>query len=215
MKRAVPLALLLGLTGCAELRSMLPEKPPPIRFRVGDYVVYRFSGNYTEHPVVLRKEVLDRKGDRVTFDVTATRGTDSRHWTEAEDMGVRDPKKRTDAEVHEYIGGVPQKVSNENNDALSRLYSWISLTAGAEDMDPEKSEGTQDVAGTSFNCTIREGLIIWHRDTLKFRLFECPEFVWFDGGSQYWNNRFGDNILKSEVVEFGNVHSKPATAASP
>ncbi len=48
-----------------------PLAAPTTRYRVGDFIVYRYSGAFSTTPVLLREEVRAQQGNRLRIDVTA------------------------------------------------------------------------------------------------------------------------------------------------
>lgn len=93
MKPGTPHAILVTIAclGCAAAGpSVEPltaagvagarQPGPATRYRVGDYIVYRYSGAFSTAPVLLREGVRAQQGNRLRIDVTLTRGDEVRRW---------------------------------------------------------------------------------------------------------------------------------------
>lgn len=50
------------------------------RYRPGDYIVYRYSGSYSEQPVFLEERIERVEGNRLWIHVIASRGEERREW---------------------------------------------------------------------------------------------------------------------------------------
>jgi hypothetical protein len=160
-------------------------------FHVGDAVVYRFSGSFSNEPVVLREEVLALDGARVTIDVRATRGREERHWTQ---VGPADKDARWNNVADEIRVGA-QKLPNPDNVTLARLYEWVLVpvegeTTGAESAPCERKLGSANAACTCERAT---------HGAMKTEASRCA-FAWQRGPAR-WTNASGDVVWQVEVVE--------------
>lgn len=104
--KAVVVALVLVACGGAA--------PPPVqaqrsvvttRYRKGDYVTYRYAGLFTPEPVELRERVVAQDGNRLTLDITATRGTQQLHWEQIVTDTPDNQRNNVVDALYEYVGG--------------------------------------------------------------------------------------------------------------
>src|SRR4051812_6576010 len=76
------LALALGCGSAPAPGSTTAARETGTRYRVGDYVVYRYFGRHIgPEPRLLMEEVVSQEGDTLVLEVTLTEGhTVLRHW---------------------------------------------------------------------------------------------------------------------------------------
>lgn len=197
--RWIAAALLLGCAGAPPA----PRAPsqPPTRYRVGDRIVYRYTGEALAAPVDLEERIVARDGARLRIAVTATRGGEVLRWVQV----VTDtPENRAANRVDElYLvadDGREERLPNENNADLLRLYAW---TLPAIEAVPTRtiSETTQRLsfAGREWTCRVTEQALDGAGDDARMRTSECDELVWTHGPASLTVG--GETLWSVDVVE--------------
>lgn len=181
-----------------------PDASAEPAYEVGDYIVYRYTGSFTDEPVTLRKEVIARDGIELEIKVTATRGDASRSWIQV----VRDtPDNRAHHPVetlYEIVDG--ERVERENawNDDLFRLYEWTLPPCEGEETDRKETEKTIEIAGESYSCTCRSAVQPCPDEPARLEACQCEEFLWTNAPSSAVEVDSGDDVWRLEVVETGS-----------
>jgi hypothetical protein len=165
--------------------------------RVGDYVVYRFSGSFTETPVTLRERVVARDAGRITIEVDATRGKEARHWIQ---VGADSADARWNNAVDEiYVtreSGARERLPNPDNAMLARLYEWVTMGAEGDATAVETSPCQQLIATMQVACTCERAT----HTTMKVEQSRCPSFAWQRGPGR-WTNTNGVVVWQVEVID--------------
>lgn len=206
-----PLLLLAAaLSSCA---CAATSPAPRTRFRLGDYVVYRYQGPGLAEPVTLREEVTAQEGNRLRIDVTATRdGGAERKWIQVlTDTPENQKANKLDA-LYESLGGGYVKLSNEGNQDAYRLYEWTLFTPDKPASGILKSECQRPILGHDTTCRCTNGQTEWKGAVLLYEATECPAFLWTNGTSRFTDAATGEDVLAVEVVEQGR---KAASTPQP
>lgn len=201
MRKWAVALLFLGACGKA---PKTPEKGvPTTKYRVGDFVAYQYIGDFSAEPVTLREQVMAQEGNRLRIDVTAQRGKEVRQWVQVVTDTPDNEKSNAVDALYEMRNGTYQRLSNEQNRELLRLYEWVLI-----DPDEEMSEVTSEpcdveLVGQRFTCTCMEGVNRYKGRPVVALDTDCPDFLWTHGpgGFRYAEN--GDPVLEVDVVEFG------------
>ena len=200
-------SLLLGVScGSASppAAQVVSHSDASTRFRVGDYVVYRYTGLFTPEPVELRERITAREGKRLTIDVVATRGSEQRHWEQVVTDTPENERDNVVDELFEYVGGKRQKLANAGNADLMRLYSWTVLQPDGKARDVRTEKAILTMGRDNFTCDRTFGKNEWHGRKVQFESFVCPEFLWSHARARFWDDGTGEEILLVDVAESGN-----------
>ncbi len=195
----------LALAACSLLASACATTgaAPRTRYRVGDYVVYRYQGPGLAEPVTLREEVTAQEGNRLRIDVTATRAADERRWVQVlTDTPENQKANRIDA-LYESVGGGYVKLANEGNRDVHRLYEWTLFNPDKPASGILRSECRRPILGHELTCRCTTGQSEWKGAVLLFEATECPDFLWTHGTSRFTDAATGEDVLRVEVVEQG------------
>jgi hypothetical protein len=148
----------------------------------GDYVVYRFSGSFSEKPVTLREQVVSRESGRVTIDVHATRGREERRWIQ---VGPDTADARWNNTVDEiYVvrdDGTRERLPNPDNATLMRLYDWVLVPAEGDSTDHESAACDQPIATTRVACVCERAT----HGSIHTELSRCAGFAWQRGPGRF------------------------------
>lgn len=208
--RSLAPALLLALAagGCARApipASRTAERPADgsSLYRQGDFVVYRYSGLFSEEPVELREEIVARAGDRLEIEVRARRGAEERRWVQVvTDTAENREANRLDA-LFEVVGGERVRLANEGNRDIFRLYEWTLIDREAPERDRREVACQQRIGGQLLDCSCHEAQLDWHGRTLRSVQSECPGFLWTHGPARIWDEASGEEAWRLEVLEQG------------
>lgn len=177
------------------------------RYQVGDYVVYRYSGAFTPAPVSLREVVLEREGDRLVIEVTATRASEQRRWLQVVTDTPENQRNNVVDELYEVVGGSKIRLENRDNLDLYRLYEWVVLQPDGKAAEVTTRRGEFSVSGKTFACEVSAGKNSWRGKQVRFEMQECPTFLWTHGPGRFWVDDTGEDIMRVEVVEAGRKGS--------
>jgi hypothetical protein len=185
--------------GCA---AAAPAPPSATRYRLGDYVVYRYAGPALAEPVTLREEVVAQEGLRLRIDVTATRPSGERAWVQ---VLTDTPKNQRDNVVDalwEKVDGRYVKLANRKNRDVYRLYDWALFKPDKPSRDIGSEPCKAEIAGAIFHCTCSYGMTTFKGTSVRVKETECPDFLWTHGPSDVWPE-VGEPVFFVDVVETG------------
>lgn len=180
------------------------RRAPGTRFRVGDFVVYRYTGLFTPEPVELRERIIAQDGARLTIDVVATRGSEQRHWEQIVTDTADNGRNNVVDELYEHVGAERRKLANAGNADLMRLYAWTVLQPDGKAHDVHTDKAMFTIARDNFTCDRTSGRNEWHGRKLQFESFVCPEFLWSHARARFWDDGTGEEILRADVEDSGN-----------
>jgi hypothetical protein len=207
---------LVGLTLPACGGSRLEHNTPSVavrstRYRTGDYVVYRYSGSFTPSPVTLREEVLEQQDNRLTIEVRVERGTEKRRWLQVLTDTPENEKNNVVDELYLLSeGNERRRLPNVNNADLYRLYEWTVFNPNGKAQDVRISTSHASFGGVTFECDRTEGRNTWQERPLRFETNDCKQFLWTHGPGRFWDEMSGQDIIRIEILEFGNsIRSQP------
>ncbi|MGC4120002.1 MAG: hypothetical protein QM765_36570 [Myxococcales bacterium] len=201
-----PLIVLAALASLFTTACATPAVPRT-RYRVGDYVVYRYEGRGLAEPVTLREEVTAQEGNRLRIDVTATRAADERRWVQVlTDTPENQQANKLDA-LYESKSGAFVRLANEGNQDVYRLYEWTLFNPDKPASGVLKSECRRPVLAHELTCRCTNAQSEWKGAVLLFEATECPDFLWTNGPSRFTDAATGEDVLKVEVVEQGRKAS--------
>ena len=171
--------------------------------RVGDYVVYRYSGTFSEAPVVLREDITEARGLRLSIDVRSTRGDEERRWIQVVTDTAHNRENNVVDELYEVVEGERRLLDNVDNSDILRLYDW-TLPPCAPPVEPLEPEArTLSVAGDRFDCTCDRQRMQCGEQTSILTECECPDFVWGHAFGEVAREGEDEPFWLVEVVEHG------------
>jgi hypothetical protein len=190
--------------GCAAGQSR-PEATPDdgasTRYRVGDRVVYQYRGSSLEAPVTLTEQIVAREGNRLEIEVTSVRGSERRQWVQVVTDTPENQRNNVIDELYEVLDGQRQRLANEGNGDLLRLYGW-TLPPLEGPLTPEVSEEvTVEIAGETYHCTREAGLASLAGRAARMVGHTCPGFLWTNGAATLIDIETGDLLWEVTVVE--------------
>jgi hypothetical protein len=188
--------------GCGPAQKPGVDLPPvDLPSAPGEWVDYRFSGSFTSEPVTLHEQVLSRDGGRLTLDVTAKRGSATRHWIQ---VGPDTPDARfsnTADEVYVVSEGTRQRIPNPENATLARFYEWVLLGADATPKAHESGSCEERIGKKTFACTCERATRTAGGKVLHTEESRCPMFPWQRGPAR-WTSDGGQVVWQVEVVRY-------------
>jgi len=218
MRRRSPLLFILPLA-CASL-SCASARPRPgeTRYRVGDFITYRYSGSALEVPVLLEETVVAQEGNRLRIDVVAKRGGERRAWVQVlTDTPANQAGNVVDALYEQAPDGSYQKLANEGGQDLMRLYEGTYLVPDGR-ATGVKSEECEVALGKDLRCTCTTGDNRYRGKAIRSEDVECRDFLWTHAGGRFWDPSDESDVLRVEVVEFGRntaLSAKPLDPSAP
>ena len=167
--------------------------------RVGDFVVYRYSGLFSPDPVTLRMEVLSREGDAIEIEYLMGRGEERRQWIEILDVGLEREFPTLKA-LFEVVDG--QRVSRPTSDQNQMLeWSRPQLDGFPREMRPAATV-TLRIAGKPHECEVSRGTGQVDGQAISISTFQCPLFPWWNPGSEMVFVETGRPFHVMEVVDY-------------
>jgi len=192
---------------------MTPLGPAPgcrtVQPSVGDSVLYRYSGSYTDLPVELEEQVVAQRGLQLEIDVHARRGEERRHWVQiVTDTPYNRERNIVDA-LYLVRDGERHRLSNEHNRDLLRCYEWTYLEPDGSPAGVVEDQMELRFAGRRYVCRRSTGRLSWHGHPIRFVYHRCPEFPWYHGPGWWEDMESGEIVWQVGVVEVRHV-SAPA-----
>jgi hypothetical protein len=175
------------------------------RLRVGDYVVYRYSGFYSELPVALREQVVAKQGNRLSIEVTAERGDEQRSWLQVVTDTPENREKNLVDELYELAGADRRLLKNAGNADLVRLYAWTLPPCTGAHRQAGEVEVELPVAGVRFKCVCTSIQRECAGKPSQIETCDCPDFVWRHASGEARPLDDPEVLWKTEVTEFGNT----------
>ncbi len=189
---ALALGLVLAACGGAPAPGTTTSAAATTRYRVGDYVVYRYFGRHIgPEPRLLMEEVVSQEGDTLVIEVTLTEGhTQLRRWRQT----VIDTEEHREANRVESlcqfrsVDGQPETcvaLANEGNADLLRMYEGLLVIPDAPATSAEETEAQHTVGGVEMTCTDRVTQVLVGGAPIDVTEIECPEFLWTHAGASF------------------------------
>lgn len=208
MARFPILPLLVVLAGPALACSAGEQKKTPTdgadagtRYRVGDFVEYRYSGAFTRLPVSLTEEIAARDGDRLEILVSVRRGEETRSWVQV----VTDTPENRRAEkvdvLLEIVDGERRPLDPGRRE-LYRLYEWTIAQVKGAAAGVKRSRAVETFLGVRHDCEVESGVFQSREGKAPFRFLTCPDFLWTNGPARITSPE-GHVLWQREVVASG------------
>jgi hypothetical protein len=175
--------------------------------KVGDFVVYRFSGSFRKAPLTLTERVLSRSGTEILVAITADDGKTKR------ELRVRfndAPGARNEVlGVAKMDHGVEKAASIQAYEALMAETTVAAdaneAVLGSEDVKVDLGKSTTVAKKTSYR--VRLG-----KKHATLQTLESAEFAWGDVGGDITGEN-GAVIYQAKVVEVGHADAPAASNA--
>ena len=169
------------------------------RYRIGDTVLYRYRGSYTDEVVELRETVIEKRGNVLEIEVVATRGDDARAWIQVVTDTVENREaERVDA-LYELIDGERVARANRDNQDIARLYAWTIPPVRGRPGDVTRESETLRFLGEEHACEIERGVFEGPAPQ-AFTFATCESFLWTNGPAEIIDTE-GNVVWRREVVE--------------
>jgi hypothetical protein len=207
--------MFLLLSSSCSTPEVVPSSVPETRYRVGDFVVYRYAGSALSSPVVLREEVVAQQGNRLRIDVTATRGEEKRRWAQVLTDTPANQKNNVVDALYVAEGERWLRLENTDNHDLYRLYEWVVASPEGRAVDVQSAPCVKEFAETRFDCTCTTGGNRMQGVDVVFEDSECPRFLWTHGPAQFSDRHSGADVFSMMVVAFGRVQDATAQPLQP
>ncbi|MEM9075164.1 MAG: hypothetical protein AAGE52_42090 [Myxococcota bacterium] len=177
MTRLVLVSALLACGGTSSSPAA-PAAQPTSDFRVGDYVVYDYTGAYAPAPTRLRQEIRRVNGLQIEMEVRAERGEERREWAQVLTDTEENRQNHVIDELYEVSNGTRTPLANENNRDLMRLYGWTlpDCVAPVEQLPTE--ERAIPIGGETQQCQCARQRMQCGGQPAVFERCECDMFPW-------------------------------------
>ena len=179
---------LVACGGAPAAGSTTPEAATSgTRYRVGDYVVYRYFGRHIgPEPRLLMEEVVSQEGDTLVIEVTLTEAhTVLRRWRQTViDTEANRAANHVEA-LCEFQGDVCVVLANEGDADLLRMYEGLIVTPDAPPSASEETIALHTVGGVEMSCTDRVTRVLVAGEAIDITETECPDFLWTSAGASF------------------------------
>ena len=172
---------------------------PASKYRVGDFVEYKYSGSFLTQPLFLNEEVIEKLGNQLTILVHLKISTKERRWKQfVTDTPENKKSNHVDRLVQISSSGREIDLPNQNNEDLLSLYQGTyfipdgpptNLAVGrtsvfvcGSKVDAKKTHGQQKIGGKEY----------------FFETYESEDFPWTHIGAEYALG--GTTFYKVEVT---------------
>jgi len=185
---------------------------PATRYRLGDWVLYRFSGAYSEQPVQLCERIVAQDGIKLEIEVTMIRGDEKRRWIQAVTDTPENQKSNALDAVYIVEDGKRRQVPTEH---VYKLYDWMLVQLEGKPSEIKASSKGMKFGGRDFTCSVSTGLRVWRGEPARFSFSSCKEFLWTKGPGRIWNPETDKTIFQGEVLRFGRQTRAPGETSTP
>ncbi len=174
--------------------------------KIGDYVIYRFSGSYRETPIVMSERVIDRQGSRVVMAVVLDEG-----GVKQELRLTIDESKAAQGDVISVArveGGVETPMSVDEYEAL---LANTSLAADENEAELGAEDVLLDIDGSKLPCRKTSYKVRIGKSSATMATLESKVFPWENLGGEITTDS-GKVLYRAEVVEAG--HGEPGKSVA-
>jgi len=177
--------LFVLLAACGGATPHAETATATTRYRVGDYVVYRYAGRLIgPEPMHLMEEVIAQDGDRLVIEVTLTRGHDTvRAWRQTLVDTAENRASRYLEALCRIEGDTCTPLDDPSGAGSMAMYEGLSITPDAPATEVTESDVPLDVGGTEMTCHLRQSSITHEGDALTMKEYECAGLLWGHGGA--------------------------------
>lgn len=179
-----------------------PVASDPSELRPGDGVRYRFSGSYTQAPVLLEERILSRRGLVLEIEVSAARAAERRRWLQVvTDTAANRASNRVD-ELYELApDGRRLALSNTDNRDILRLFDWTYPSAPSATVPQGEEKVQVHFSGQPHTCIRSTVLLSWQGRQVRATYHQCPTFPWHQGPGQWQDAQTGEILWQVEVLD--------------
>lgn len=155
---------------------------PSTRYRTGDYVTYRYSGEALPGGAVeLAERVVERDGDVLHIEVTARRGDEEKRWLQVVTDTPENQASNVVDELYLIEGDARRPLDAKDPEVLADLYAW-TLPAGLRPGGEAEQRDVEVRAGNArYTCTEATMPATAGETQATFTTTTCPAFVWTHG----------------------------------
>lgn len=199
------LALSCGPPGRPESARAVagPRARPATRYRVGDWVEYRYTGQVPGRPTTMCEQVIRQQGSSLEILVTLTRGEEQRAWVQVlTDTPANQRANRIDA-LYELRDGRRHRLANPQNRDILRLCSWFLVMPDGRATDIRQAKQPLTFAGRTYACAVVSGRNAVGGMPARFTASRCPGFLWTNGPGRFYLVSPEKDLVRSEVVATG------------
>ncbi|MCC7109709.1 MAG: hypothetical protein IT382_10500 [Deltaproteobacteria bacterium] len=190
------------IVGCSTVPQAATSTPAPTRYRVGDFIVYKYAGNFSSDAVLLSEDIVAQEGNRLTIVVQAKRGDESRKWEQVVTDTPENQKAEKIDELYDLSGGGRVRLANESNKDVYRLYDWTIPPIDSRPVSVESTSEALVIGNTAFTCSVENGKFAPDGHIQEFHFATCPDFLWVNGPARVIASN--DEVLwERQIVEFG------------
>lgn len=190
------------VVGCSTAQPIADSVTAASRYRVGDFVVYKYAGSFSPQAVVIREEVVAQEGNRLTILVEARRDTETRKWVQVVTDTPENQRAEKIDELYDLSGGGRIRLSNENNQDIYRLYEWTIPPLASRPSTVDNRSETIVFGNTSFACRVEIGRFGPDSQVREFHFSTCADFLWTNGPARVISSN-NEVLWERQVVEFG------------
>lgn len=183
--------------GCGAARSVTVSGPS--RYRVGDRIVYRYTGEALAAPVELEEHITEVDGVRLRIEVTARREHATRRWVQViTDTAENRASNHVDALYEIDDGGSERLLPNEDGEDLRELYEWtLPDVEWGEPGEERVTTEPRTFAGREWTCRVATTPLPSVGTDARIVLTDCDALVWTHGPGELTS---GGHMLWSVTV---------------
>ena len=174
---------------------LAPASTARAALEVGEFIVFRFEGLFAPAPVVVRQELLERRGKRMVIDVHVERGGERLHYVHvARDAPSPAPYQVEDA--YQVGGGQRQKLDISSH--LQQLRSWTEPALDG----PAAFTHRSSVENHLGRCFADWHAGVWRGRKVSVGRYDCG-LPWPQPLGEVTDALTGDRIMAASIVERG------------
>jgi hypothetical protein len=151
--------------------------------------------------------VLEVDGTRLSIEVSAQRGDETRRWLQIVTDTPDNREHNVVDELYEVIGDEHRKLDNADNRDLLRLYEWTLPPCHGDSQHAGHVKLEMPVAGARLRCTCAKVLRKCNEEPAQVETCECPDLAWLHASGQATALDDGEVIWKMELTRFGNAEN--------
>lgn len=196
------LALLSAAAACAHGSGSTAEDAGT-RYRVGDWVVYEYTGSWFDEPVRLTERIIAQEGRRLEIEVVASRGMEQRAWVQVVTDTEANRKADKVDELYRLVDGAREAIDASDPQILLDLYEWILPPDATMPAGIKPFPDSLVIAGRRLRATCSRGHGAVEAVPVRMTVCVSRDFLWTNLGVDIRTWPEGDVVYKSEVKDFG------------
>lgn len=168
--------------------------------KVGDFVVFRFTGSFRKTPLTLREQVVAREGNVLAIDYTFVEGKKATTFRVRADHGIGGK-----GEVFGFArmdGGSPTEATRDEFDAFMQK-TVLATDDNEETLDT--TDGTITVGDQSFAAKTTTFRVRVGKNTATMKLTQSDAFAWGADLAAEIVAKDGTLLYRAELVEAGQA----------